>query len=518
MTDLNSLKANKRRRGRFAILDCEDEVELSYIAIAFSRLFSFDGKENTITTSSSEEKKDIGDINERNEEEEEEEEWEHHRVPEGELPDLREIKEYRGIIITGSRHSCIESKTMRWMKQLKQFLQRVVNDEEVPVKILAINFGAHVVCEALGGKVQRRSRYETVGKFRAFVDCENCERALPERCWMKTKEIVGLDVLEKRKMVLFSRQRDEISELPNGAVMLTKVVGRNDGDSSSDDDVIASVFEPVEHDEFSKFIPEKQKPKLLKENIATTTTTKEKKKKNRNDISSELPSNESVCSWVWSPPSSQTKDKLNTDARVLAWQHTLLRDPTEKTTNTSDDPAIVFLSIARSFLRSKDSSSSYLNDTKESLAKCLEAGREAIEARSLNQWKKKSIVRDDDDNTNTNKYDENDVVVLDRMEHVAEQAFTATAKAVKSELLFASEEFRLYSELNDVAKHAFEKCQKDVLDLTAFAEKIYETEKSIYKSISPTIERIEKQLEMFEQIVLKAEGKCDDMDKRLANL
>ena len=104
------------------------------------------------------------------------------------------------------------------------------------------------------------------------------------------------------------------------------------------------------------------------------------------------------------------------------------------------------------------------------------------------------------------------------MEHVAEQAFTATAKAVKSELLFASEEFRLYSELNDVAKHAFEKCQKDVLDLTAFAEKIYETEKSIYKSISPTIERIEKQLEMFEQIVLKAEGKCDDMDKRLANL
>jgi len=62
-------------------------------------------------------------------------------------------------------------------------------------------------------------------------------------------------------------------------------------------------------------------------------------------------------------------------------------------------------------------------------------------------------VRDEDGNAI--EHDENEVVVLGKMESVAEQAFLATAKAVKSELDYASEEFRLYSSLNEVAKNAF---------------------------------------------------------------
>ena len=72
------------------------------------------------------------------------------------------------------------------------------------------------------------------------------------------------------------------------------------------------------------------------------------------------------------------------------------------------------------------------------------------------------------------------MVVLDKMESVAEQAFLATAKAVKSELDYASEEFRLYSSLNEVAKNAFERCTKEVLDARVFVEKIADTEKKIH--------------------------------------
>ena len=54
-------------------MDCEDDVELAYVAVAFSRLLSASGTDEI---------------------------WEHHRVPEGELPNMREIDTYDGIVIT----------------------------------------------------------------------------------------------------------------------------------------------------------------------------------------------------------------------------------------------------------------------------------------------------------------------------------------------------------------------------------------------------------------------------------
>ena len=119
-----------------------------------------------------------------------------------------------------------------------------------------------------------------------------------------------------------------------------------------------------------------------------------------------------MCCWAWSQSFSDDKDNTKSKARVLAWQHTLLRDEEKekkkKEYDPESDPSIAFLSLARAFLRSKndddenddDESSgvSYLKDSKTSLSKCLQAARETIEAKSLYQWKKKSIVRDENGN------------------------------------------------------------------------------------------------------------------------
>ena len=204
MSPPSSATKKKRRRRRFAIVDCEDEVEFSYVAIAYSRLLSFSSKSSSNSSS--------------NQEEEEEEIWEHHRVPEGELPDMSEIETYDGIVITGSRHSAVDGvKSMRWMKHLKQFLERVarLRNEKKQPKIFAVNFGAHVLCEALGGKVRRRNsinsneeeELDVIGKFTCEFDTSACEKAFPKSVWSNTRAII--EEKEKRRMKMVSKQRVE---------------------------------------------------------------------------------------------------------------------------------------------------------------------------------------------------------------------------------------------------------------------------------------------------------------------
>ena len=524
--------AAKKTKRRFAIVDCEDDVELAYVAVAFSRLLSASGTDEI---------------------------WEHHRVPEGELPNMREIDTYDGIVITGSRHSAMDAKSMRWMKHLKQFLERVANLSENAVpRIFAVNFGAHVLCEALGGKIRRRNgnnsneeeeeeeESDVIGKFTCEFDLKACEKAFSTSVWSRARAIVE----EKKRMKMISRQRDEICELPEGAVVLTNAVVNDESNSSSssssDEDNETrkiekeeaplpkpeSVFQPVPH-EFSKFIPERQKPKVAEKSTQTRTTNTSKEenedeKKKETKTKRLTHSNEAVCCWAWSPTFDDEKSK----ARVLAWQHTLLLDEGTEDGNKKkkkdrdveeSDPSIAFLSLARAFLRSKnesvvnDDGVSHLRDTKTSLSECLRAARETIEAKSLDQWRKKSIARGEDEN-NVIHHDKNQVVVLDKMEFVAEQAFLATARAVKSELDYASEEFRLYSALNEVSKNAFERCAKDLSDVRVFAEKIADTETKIHSCIVPTIEALEEQVELFEATVRNAEKKCDEIDARIAQL
>ena len=105
---------------RFAILDCEDAVKWDGHAIALSRLLGKNG-----------------------------ETWEHHRVWSGELPDLREIETYQGLVVTGSHYSTMDEDSQAWIGILKRFLAKVV--VHGGVKIYSACFGAQVLAEALGG-------------------------------------------------------------------------------------------------------------------------------------------------------------------------------------------------------------------------------------------------------------------------------------------------------------------------------------------------------------------------------
>ena len=80
---------------RFAVLDCEDAVKWDGHAIALSRLLGRAG-----------------------------ETWEHHRCWSGELPDLREIHTYQGLVVTGSHYSTRDDHAHPWIGALKRLIAK----------------------------------------------------------------------------------------------------------------------------------------------------------------------------------------------------------------------------------------------------------------------------------------------------------------------------------------------------------------------------------------------------------
>ena len=84
---------DEKNKMRFAVLDCEDSVKWDGHAIALSRLLGAHG-----------------------------ETWEHHRCWSGELPDLREIESYQGLVITGSHYSTRDEQTLPWIGNLKRWM------------------------------------------------------------------------------------------------------------------------------------------------------------------------------------------------------------------------------------------------------------------------------------------------------------------------------------------------------------------------------------------------------------
>ena len=93
------------------------------------------------------------------------------------------------------------------------------------------------------------------------------------------------------------------------------------------------------------------------------------------------------------------------------------------------DPSIAFLSLARAFLRSKTKASSTTMATAFNIRKprseCLRAERDD-RGEEFGPVEEKSIARGEDEN-NVIHHDKNQVVVLDKMEFVAEQAFQLPA-------------------------------------------------------------------------------------------
>ena len=131
---------------RFAVLDCEDAVKWDGHAIALSRLLGRAG-----------------------------ETWEHHRCWSGELPDLREIHTYQGLVVTGSHYSTRDDHAHPWIGALKRFIAKTV--VHGGVKVYGACFGCQVIAEALGGTVEPNTcglpfvlKRETVVLTESFTD------------------------------------------------------------------------------------------------------------------------------------------------------------------------------------------------------------------------------------------------------------------------------------------------------------------------------------------------------------
>ena len=185
-------------KARFAVLDCEDAVKWDGHAIALARLLGRAG-----------------------------ETWEHHRCWSGELPDLREIHTYQGLVVTGSHYCVRDEHAHEWIGALKRFIAKVV--VHGGVKVYGACFGCQVIAEALGGKVDRNPcgspfvlKRETVVLTEAMTNRPEYKLALAA---FPPTALRGGATSEKKpasrsKLAVLQAHGDCVVSLPNGAVLL----------------------------------------------------------------------------------------------------------------------------------------------------------------------------------------------------------------------------------------------------------------------------------------------------------
>nr|GEX53114.1 gamma-glutamyl peptidase 5-like [Tanacetum cinerariifolium] len=78
----------------------------------------------------------------------EEERWDLYRVVDGEFPDMNDLQDYDGFVISGSPYDAYGNES--WILKLCFLLQTL---DFMQKKVLGICFGHQVICRALGGKV-----------------------------------------------------------------------------------------------------------------------------------------------------------------------------------------------------------------------------------------------------------------------------------------------------------------------------------------------------------------------------
>ena len=185
-------------KARFAVLDCEDAVKWDGHAIALARLLGRAG-----------------------------ETWEHHRCWSGELPDLRDIHTYQGLVVTGSHYCVRDEHAHEWIGALKRFIAKVV--VHGGVKVYGACFGCQVIAEALGGKVDANPcglpfvlKRETVVLTEAMTNRPEYELALAA---FPPIALTGGAASEKKptrqaRLAVLQAHGDVVVSLPNGAVLL----------------------------------------------------------------------------------------------------------------------------------------------------------------------------------------------------------------------------------------------------------------------------------------------------------
>jgi len=83
------------------------------------------------------------------------EEWRFYRAFRGEIPTDEEIKSFKGVIIPGSSASAYLD--LEWYGRLFECIRKIVLENK-QINVLAICFGAQVISQALGGRVEKMNR------------------------------------------------------------------------------------------------------------------------------------------------------------------------------------------------------------------------------------------------------------------------------------------------------------------------------------------------------------------------
>ncbi|KAI3444069.1 hypothetical protein Pfo_000734 [Paulownia fortunei] len=132
------------------------------------------------------------------------EKWDLFRVVEGEFPEMDELSNYEGFVVSGSPHDAYGHEY--WILELCFLLQTLFAMQK---KVLGICFGHQVLCRALGGKVAKSYSGWDIGVRKVSLSEDFYSYGLSE----------GQDEIPPTLSIIECHQ-DEVWEVPEGAQVL----------------------------------------------------------------------------------------------------------------------------------------------------------------------------------------------------------------------------------------------------------------------------------------------------------
>ncbi|KAK6156666.1 hypothetical protein DH2020_010914 [Rehmannia glutinosa] len=136
------------------------------------------------------------------------EKWDLFRVIEGDFPEMDELCNYEGFVISGSPHDAYGHEY--WVLQLCFLLQTLFAMQK---KVLGICFGCQVLCRALGGKVAKSYSGWDIGVRKVRLSEDFYSYGL-------LSDDDGQDEIIPPTLSIIECHQDEVWEVPEGAQIL----------------------------------------------------------------------------------------------------------------------------------------------------------------------------------------------------------------------------------------------------------------------------------------------------------
>ncbi|BFG14751.1 hypothetical protein CerSpe_010250 [Prunus speciosa] len=174
------------------------------------------------------------------------ERWDLYRVVEGEFPDMSELQNYDGFVISGSPYDAYGND--HWIIKLCFLLQSL---DAMEKKVLGICFGHQILCRALGGKVGKAYTGWDIGLRKVKI-----VKDLPPFSFFD-----GLGEIPPALSIIECHQ-DEVWEIPLGA----EVIGYSDKTGVEMFTIGGHVLGIQGHPEYSKDILYNLIDRLLNDN------------------------------------------------------------------------------------------------------------------------------------------------------------------------------------------------------------------------------------------------------------